>query len=148
MAGTQPAAYCKLLGLLIPKEHKVEHANVVGELSDERLDEMIAELEERIAARAAGAEVIEGVMMQPPALPAPTPAASPSRRNSRNRADHHERCQPCPTNRGGSLYGCEMKNKGAGQTLPTPDQPLHSPGRWRAEAIWKPKHTTPIFTEA
>jgi hypothetical protein len=56
-------------------------------------------------------------------------------------------CQPCPTNRGGSLYGCEVKNKWAGQALPTPDQPLHSSGRWRAEAIWKPKHTTPIFTE-
>ena len=33
---TQPAAYLKILALLIPREHKVEHGNLLKELSDEQ----------------------------------------------------------------------------------------------------------------
>ena len=34
---TQPAAYLKILALLVPREHKVEHRNLIKELSDEQL---------------------------------------------------------------------------------------------------------------
>jgi hypothetical protein len=50
MARIQPAAYCKLLGLLIPKEHKVEHKNAIGELSDQQLNDMIEALSARLSA--------------------------------------------------------------------------------------------------
>jgi hypothetical protein len=42
---TQPAAYLKILALLIPREHKVEHSNLLKELSDEQLEAMIDHLE-------------------------------------------------------------------------------------------------------
>src|SRR5262249_17655280 len=37
----QPAAYLKILALLCPREHKVEHSNLVKELTDEQLEAMI-----------------------------------------------------------------------------------------------------------
>src|SRR5262245_66547976 len=56
MAGTQPAAYCKILTLLVPREYKVEHSNPASSLTDEQLADMIAELEERIARRTAAGD--------------------------------------------------------------------------------------------
>ena len=41
---TQPAAYLKILALLVPREHKVEHSNALKNLSDEQLEAMIAYL--------------------------------------------------------------------------------------------------------
>jgi hypothetical protein len=38
---TQPAAYPKVLALLVPREHKVEHSNSLKELTDEELDAAI-----------------------------------------------------------------------------------------------------------
>ena len=38
---TQPAAYLKVLALLVPREHKVEHSNLLKELSDEQLEAII-----------------------------------------------------------------------------------------------------------
>src|SRR5499433_452788 len=46
---TQPAAYLKVLALLIPREHKVEHSNLLKELTDEQLEAMIAHLETSLA---------------------------------------------------------------------------------------------------
>ena len=37
----QPAAYLKVLALLVPREHKVEHSNAISSLSDEELDAAI-----------------------------------------------------------------------------------------------------------
>src|SRR6476661_1949242 len=71
MAATQPSAYVKILTLLVPRELKLEHRNAVADLSDEQLEAMIADLEERIAAKAAAAKVIEGQAVEHPALPAP-----------------------------------------------------------------------------
>src|SRR5262249_41287162 len=60
---TQPAAYLKILALLIPREHKVEHSNLLKELSDEQLEAMIAHLETSLAAQAgAPAKMIEGTI--------------------------------------------------------------------------------------
>jgi hypothetical protein len=38
---TQPAAYLKILALLMPREHKVDHTNAITSLSDEELDAAI-----------------------------------------------------------------------------------------------------------
>src|SRR5262249_60398692 len=48
---TQPAAYLKILALLVPREHKVEHSNTLKNLSDEQLEAMIAHLETSLAAQ-------------------------------------------------------------------------------------------------
>jgi hypothetical protein len=62
MAATQPAAYCKILTLLVPREHKLEHANAITSLSDEQLEAMIEHIKSSLERRASGdeAKVIEG----------------------------------------------------------------------------------------
>jgi hypothetical protein len=64
---TQPAAFLKLLVLLVPREMKVEHTGGVKAMTDEQLEQGIEAIR---AAREAGegAKVIEGV-----AEPAPIP---------------------------------------------------------------------------
>ena len=47
---TQPAAYLKILALLVPREHKVEHRNLLKELTDEELEAMIEHLKASIEA--------------------------------------------------------------------------------------------------
>jgi hypothetical protein len=60
---TQPAAYLKILALLVPREHKVEHSNTLKNLSDEQLEAMIAHLETSLAAQTGGPiKVIEGTI--------------------------------------------------------------------------------------
>jgi Family of unknown function (DUF5681) len=69
---TQPAAYLKILALLIPREHKVEHSNLLKELSDEQLEAMIEYIETSLAAQAGGpVKVIEATAQ--PALEPPKP---------------------------------------------------------------------------
>jgi hypothetical protein len=87
---TQPASYLKILALLVPREHKIEHSNVVSSLTDEQLADMIAELEERLARRAAGADakLIDGQAVETMALPAPAEpltATDPRERKPRRR---------------------------------------------------------------
>src|SRR5262249_26550401 len=60
---TQPAAYLKILALLVPREHKVEHSNPLKKLTDEQLEAMIEYLETSLAAQAgASAKMIEGTI--------------------------------------------------------------------------------------
>ena len=68
---TQPASYMKILALLVPRELRLEHTNAIGQLSDEKLVAMIAVLEERIAAKAAGLDAKVINHEEPAALPAP-----------------------------------------------------------------------------
>src|SRR5262245_32825213 len=70
---TQPAAYLKVLALLVSREHKVEHSNPLKELTDEQLEAMIEYIEASLAAQAGGpAKVIEGTV-EPAAATAPAP---------------------------------------------------------------------------
>ena len=58
---TQPAAYLKILALLVPREHKVENSNVIKSLSDQELESMIEYLKTSLEAQADGpVKVIEG----------------------------------------------------------------------------------------
>ena len=68
----QPASYLKILALLVPREHRVEHSNPLSGLSDEMLANMIAELEERIARRVAAGEAKQ-IDVEPTAGDATTP---------------------------------------------------------------------------
>jgi histidinol dehydrogenase len=71
MAATQPAAYCKLLTLLVPREHRIEHSNAIKDLTDEQLEAMIEHLKASLEAQAQSAKVIEGEAEVVPSLPAP-----------------------------------------------------------------------------
>jgi len=69
---TQPAAYLKILALLVPREHKVEHSNAIKDMTTEQIERSIEFIKEMIAKRdaAANAKVIEGTG-ETVALPAP-----------------------------------------------------------------------------
>src|SRR5262249_59301295 len=56
----QPAAYLKILALLVPREHKVEHRNPLKELTDEELEAMIEHLKASTEAQEQRAKLIEG----------------------------------------------------------------------------------------
>ena len=63
VAREQPAAYLKVLALLVPREHKVEQSNVIKSLSDQELDAMIEYLKTSLEAQAgAPAKMIEGTI--------------------------------------------------------------------------------------
>src|SRR6516165_3818460 len=76
----QPAAYCKLLTLLCPRDVKVEHSGGVKAMSDEEIEQAIELIRTMLAERAGeAAKVIEGTV-EPAALPAPngpSPEAAP-----------------------------------------------------------------------
>jgi hypothetical protein len=67
----QPAAYCKLLTLLCPRNVSVEHSGGVKAMSDEEIEQAIEAIQNMLAAQAGEAtKVIEGTA-EPAALPAP-----------------------------------------------------------------------------
>jgi hypothetical protein len=67
-----PSVYLRVLGLLIPREHKLEHTNPLGELSDEQLAAMIehvrGQLEERLRTERV-AKVVNGKAIVSSRLP-------------------------------------------------------------------------------
>jgi hypothetical protein len=68
---TQPAAYLKILTLLCPREHKVEHRNLIKAMTDEQIEQAIEAIQAMLAAQAGeAAKIIEGTA-EPAALPAP-----------------------------------------------------------------------------
>ena len=73
VAREQPASYLKILSLLVPREHKVEHSNPLKELSDEQLEAMIEYIKTSLEAQAGGSiRVIEGTI-EPEAATAHAP---------------------------------------------------------------------------
>jgi hypothetical protein len=79
----QPASYMKILALLVPREHKLEHTNTISSLSDEELDAAIEHIKAKLAARAGEtAKMIEGTV-EPSAVDTTTPLAlEPAKRRS------------------------------------------------------------------
>ena len=85
---TQPAAYIKLAVLLVPREHKVEHSNAITGLSDEQLEAMIADIQDRLDRRAAGQPVmvIEGTVEPSVETTAPSAELEPPKRRRKSTA--------------------------------------------------------------
>ena len=81
---TQPAAFLKLLVLLVPREMKVEHSGGVKAMTDEQLEAGIEAIQAMLAARDAGAnaKVIEAVEE----LPSPGELEGPKPRRIRRKA--------------------------------------------------------------
>jgi hypothetical protein len=83
VARNQPAAYLKILALLVPREMKVEHSGGVKAMTDEQLEAGIEAIQAMLEARAGdSAKVIEGTA-ETVALPAPddVPNDKPKRLN-------------------------------------------------------------------
>src|SRR5262245_872433 len=48
----QPAAYCKLVTVLCPRDVRVEHSAVIKSMSDEEIEQVIEVIQTMLAARA------------------------------------------------------------------------------------------------
>jgi hypothetical protein len=81
VAREQPASYLKILALLVPREHKVQHSNPIKDLTDEQLEAMIEYIKTSLEAQAGGpVKVIEG-MIEPTTVPATAlPVLEPPKR--------------------------------------------------------------------
>jgi hypothetical protein len=83
----QPAAYLKVLALLVPREAKIEFSNTYEGMSTEQIEAYIAEIQDRIDRRAAGdqAKVIDGEAVETSAVATTTPVVlePPKRRSNR-----------------------------------------------------------------
>src|SRR5262249_3268524 len=84
VAKEQPASYLKILSLLVPREHKIEHSNPIKDLTDEQLEAMIEYIENSLAAQAGrSVKLIEGTI-EPTAVEATaTPALEPPKPKNR-----------------------------------------------------------------
>src|SRR5215510_16555865 len=77
---TQPAAYLKVLALLVPREHKVEYSNSLKNWTDEELEAGIDLVKQMLEGRAAASgAVIEGTA-KTVALPPPAALERPQRK--------------------------------------------------------------------
>jgi Zn-dependent oligopeptidase len=86
VAREQPASYLKILALLVPREHKVEHRNPVKDMTDEELEAAI-EFIKKMLAQAENAKVIDGAA-EPTALAFPTEFEQPQRKRSNRLLEH------------------------------------------------------------
>ena len=89
VARNQPAAYLKILALLVPREMKVEHSNPLKDLTDEQLEDMIEYIKTSLEAQAGGQiKVIEGTM-EPTTVPATAiPVLEPPKRKPNRLLEH------------------------------------------------------------
>ena len=72
VARNQPAAYLKILALLVPREMQIEQTNRIKQMTDEQIEQAIEAIEEMLARRAGEtAKVIEADAEAVPGLPAP-----------------------------------------------------------------------------
>jgi hypothetical protein len=72
---TQPAAYLKILALLVPREHKIERGNSIKDLTDEQLEDMIEYIKTSLEAQVSGQiKLIEGTI-EPAAVEVTAPTA-------------------------------------------------------------------------
>jgi hypothetical protein len=78
---TQPAAYLKILTLLCPREHQVEHRNLIKELTDEELEAMIEYIKTSLAAQVSGQiKAIEGTIEPTTVAATALPVLGPPKR--------------------------------------------------------------------
>ena len=83
---TQPAAYLKILTLLVPREHKVEHRNLIKEMTDEQLEAAIEYIEAALAAKAGDQAKVIAAIAEPTVLPAPE--LEPQRKRPNRLVEH------------------------------------------------------------
>ena len=85
---TQPAAYLKVLALLVPREHKVEYSNSLKNWTDEELEAGIDLVKQMLESRAAASgAVIEGTA-EPVGMLAPAELEQPKRKRPNRLLEH------------------------------------------------------------
>jgi hypothetical protein len=85
---TQPAAYLKVLALLVSREHKVEHSNSLKNWTDEELEAGIDLVKQMLESRAAASgAVIEGTA-EPVGMLGPAELEQPKRKRPIRLLEH------------------------------------------------------------
>jgi hypothetical protein len=85
---TQPAAYLKVLALLVPREHKVEYSNSLKNWTDEELEAGIDLVKQMLESRAAASgAVIEGTA-EPVGMLGPAELEQPKRKRPNRLLEH------------------------------------------------------------
>ena len=85
---TQPAAYLKVLALLVPREHKVEYSNSLKNWTDEELEVGIDLVKQMLESRAAASgAVIEGTA-EPVGMLGPAELEQPKRKRPNRLLEH------------------------------------------------------------
>jgi hypothetical protein len=86
----KPGVYLKVIALLIPREHKVEHSNPIKDMTDEQLEAAIEYIESMLAAQAGGASVnmINGEVVDQAALSPPVPVVDQPRKRPNRLLEH------------------------------------------------------------
>jgi histidinol dehydrogenase len=87
VARTQPAAYLKILALLVPRELKVEQSQGVKAMSDEQIEQAIEAIQTMLAAQAEKTKIIEATA-EPTALPGPAEVRQLQRKRSNRLLEH------------------------------------------------------------
>jgi len=85
---TQPAAYLKVLALLVPREHKVEYSNSLKNWTDEELEAGIDLVKQMLESRAAASgAVIEGTA-EPVGMLGPAELEQPQHKRPNRLLEH------------------------------------------------------------
>jgi hypothetical protein len=88
VAREQPASYLKILGLLVPREHKVEHSNPLKNWTDEEVEAGIDLVKQMLESRAAASgAVIEGTA-EPVGMLGPAELEQPQHKRSNRLLEH------------------------------------------------------------
>jgi Family of unknown function (DUF5681) len=85
---TQPAAYLKVLALLVPREHKVEYSNSLKNWTDEELEAGIDLVKQMLESRAAASGAVIEATAETVALPAPAELEQPQRKRPNRLLEH------------------------------------------------------------
>jgi hypothetical protein len=85
---TQPAAYLKVLALLVPREHKVEYSNSLKNWTDEELEAGIDLVKQMLESRAAASGVVIEGTAEPVGMLGPAELEQPRHRRSNRLLEH------------------------------------------------------------
>jgi hypothetical protein len=80
---TQPAAYLKVLALLVPREHKVEYSNSLKNWTDEELEAGIDLVKQMLESRAAASGAVIEATAEPVSMLAHAELEQPKRKPNR-----------------------------------------------------------------
>jgi hypothetical protein len=85
---TQPAAYLKVLALLVPREHKVEYSNSLKNWTDEELEAGIDLVKQMLESRAAASGVVIEATAEPVGMLGPAELEQPQRKRPNRLLEH------------------------------------------------------------
>ena len=85
---TQPAAYLKVLALLVPREHKVEYSNSLKNWTDEELEAGIDLVKQMLESRAAASGAVIERTAEPVGMLGPAELEQPKRKRPNRLLEH------------------------------------------------------------